>query len=165
MTTTAIALAADYDALQKLIEAGDFSPEDIADTLEGIEGALGNKFDSVMVHVRNLEGQARTLDEEARRLTERKRSFEGQVKHLKKYILECLLKADLNSIKTTKNTFSTRQNPAKVIIDNEILLPDDLVDVQTITAPDKKAIKDAIERGETVPGAHIEIGERSLQVR
>ncbi|CDL83902.1 siphovirus Gp157 family protein [Xenorhabdus szentirmaii] len=165
MTTTAIALAADYDQLQKLIEAGEFSPEEIADTLEGLEGALGDKLDAVMIHARNLEGQARTLDDEAKRLAERKRSFEGQVKHLKKYILDCLLKADMNSLKTTKNTFSARPGVARVIIDNEMLLPDELVDVQTITAPDKKAIKAAIERGETVPGAHIEIGERSLQVR
>ncbi|CAM3697637.1 siphovirus Gp157 family protein [Xenorhabdus thuongxuanensis] len=163
--TTAIALAADYDQLQKLIAAGEFSPEAIADTLEGIEGALGDKLDAVMTHVRNLEGQARTLDDEAKRLTERKKSFEGQVKHLKKYILDCLLKAELNGLKTTKNTFSARQGVARIIIDNEMLLPDELVDVQTITAPDKKAIKEAIERGEAVPGAHIEIGERSLQVR
>ncbi|MDE9443706.1 siphovirus Gp157 family protein [Xenorhabdus bovienii] len=165
MTTTAIALAADYDQLQKLIEAGEFSPEDIADTLEGLEGALGDKLDAIMIHVRNLEGRAKTLDDEAKRLAERKRSFEGQAKHLKKYALDCLLKADLNSLKTTKNTFSARPGAAKIIIDNEMLLPDELVDVQTLIAPDKKAIKDAIERGETVPGEHIEIGERSLQVR
>ncbi|WP_340610817.1 siphovirus Gp157 family protein [Xenorhabdus bharatensis] len=163
--TTAIALAADYDQLQKLITTGEFSPEAIADTLEGLEGALSDKLDAVMIHVRNLEGQARTLDDEAKRLVERKKSFEGQIKHLKKYVLDCLLKADLNSLKTTKNTFSARQGVARVIIDNEMLLPDELVDVQTITAPDKKAIKEAIERGDTIPGAHIEIGERSLQVR
>ncbi|WP_340615177.1 siphovirus Gp157 family protein [Xenorhabdus thailandensis] len=163
--TTAIALAADYDQLQKLIAAGEFSPEAIADTLEGLEGELGDKLDTIMIHVRNLEGQTRTLDDEARRLTERKKSFESQVKHLKKYVLDCLLKAELNSLRTTKNTFSARQGIARVIIDNEMLLPDELVDVQTITAPDKKAIKAAIERGETVPGAHLEIGERSLQVR
>ncbi|MBD2782422.1 siphovirus Gp157 family protein [Xenorhabdus szentirmaii] len=165
MTTSAIALAADYDQLQKLIETGEFSPEDITDTLEGLEGALGDKLDAVMMHARNIEGQARTLGDEARRLTERQRSFEGQVKHLKKYILDCLLKADMNSLKTTKNTFSTRPGVARVIIDNEMLLPDELVDVQTVTTPDKKAIKTAIEQGETVPGTHIGIGERSLQVR
>ncbi|MEQ1967227.1 siphovirus Gp157 family protein [Xenorhabdus nematophila] len=163
--TTAIALATDYDQLQKLVTTGEFSPEVIADTLEGLEGALGDKLDAVMIHVRNLEGQARTLDDEAKRLADRKKSVEGQIKHLKKYVLDCLLKAELNSLKTTKNTFSTRQGIARVIIDNEMLLPDELVDVQTITAPDKKAIKEAIERGETIPGAHIEIGERSLQVR
>lgn len=71
-----------------------------------------------------------------------------------------------------------------MVIDNVDLLPDELVTVQTVVAPDKKAIKEAIESAEAaaaqiaadggevpeellnpVPGAHIEIGERSLQVR
>lgn len=86
--------------------------------------------------------------------------------------------------KTAKNTFTTRKGAINVVIDNVDLLPDELVTVQTVVAPDKKAIKEAIESAEAaaaqiaadggevpeellnpVPGAHIEIGERSLQVR
>lgn len=52
-----------------------------------------------------------------------------------------------------------------MVIDNADLLPDELVTVQTLVTPDKKAIKVAIDSGEDVKGAHIEIGERSLQVR
>lgn len=52
-----------------------------------------------------------------------------------------------------------------MVIDNEDLLPSELVTVQTIVAPDKKAIKEAIENGVDVKGARIEIGSRSLQVR
>lgn len=70
------------------------------------------------------------------------------------------------------------------MIDNDELLPDELVTVQTLVTPDKKAIKEAIESAQAaaaqitadggeipeellnpVPGAHLEIGERSLQVR
>lgn len=92
--------------------------------------------------------------------------------------------ANLDKLKTSKNTFSARKGSISVVIDNEKLLPDELVAVQTIIAPDKKAIKEAIEAAEAaaaqitadggevpaellnpVPGAHLEIGERSLQVR
>ncbi|MNT36671.1 hypothetical protein D3C72_1727710 [compost metagenome] len=52
-----------------------------------------------------------------------------------------------------------------MVIENADLLPDELVTVQTLVTPDKKAIKEAIENGVEVKGAHIEIGERSLQVR
>ncbi|AFH95540.1 hypothetical protein S70_18695 [Providencia stuartii MRSN 2154] len=45
------------------------------------------------------------------------------------------------------------------------MLPDDLIQVQVVTTPDKKAIKEAIEKGKKVAGAHLEIGERTLQVR
>lgn len=39
----------------------------IADTMEGLELQLGDKLDAVFVHVRNLEGLAKTCDEEAKR--------------------------------------------------------------------------------------------------
>ncbi|NHB89821.1 siphovirus Gp157 family protein [Photorhabdus tasmaniensis] len=165
MTTTAIALAADYEKLQQLVETGEFSPEDIAYTLESIECAISDKLDAIMIHVRNIEGQAKILADESKRLTDRKKLFERQVKNLKKYALDCLLKAGMDSLRTTKNTFTARKGIINVIIDDESKLPDELVDVQTITAPDKKAIKEAIENGINVPGAHIEVGQRSLQVR
>ncbi|PZQ20075.1 MAG: hypothetical protein DI558_13230 [Corynebacterium propinquum] len=152
-STTAIAIAADMSKLQALLENEDgagLSPEMIADTMEGLELQLGDKLDAVFVHVRNLEGLAKTCDEEAKRLAARKKSFEGKITNLKKYEL----------------------------------LPDELVTVQTLVTPDKKAIKEAIESAQAaaaqitadggeipeellnpVPGAHLEIGERSLQVR
>ena len=166
MSTTAIALAADYAKFQELIETSDdLTPEMIADTLEGIEGALGDKLDGAFTYVRNLEGLAKTVDEEIKRLTERKKSFENRAKSIRKYVLSCLLASGQDSLKTTTNTFTARKGVASIVIDNIELLPDELVTTQVLTAPDKKAIKEAIENGVEVAGAHIEIGERSLQVR
>lgn len=166
MSTTAIALAADYAKFQELIETSeDLTPEMIADTLEGIEGALSDKLDGAFTYVRNLEGLAKTVDEEIKRLTDRKKSFENRAKSIRKYVLSCLLASGQDSLKTTTNTFTARKGVASVVIDNIELLPDELVTTQVLTAPDKKAIKEAIENGVEVAGAHIEIGERSLQVR
>ncbi|WP_273867528.1 siphovirus Gp157 family protein [Serratia odorifera] len=166
MSTTAIALAADYAKFLELVETSDdLTPEMIADTLEGIEGALGDKLDGAFTFVRNLEGLAKTVDEEIKRLTDRKRSFENRAKSIRKYVLACLLASGQDSLKTTTNTFTARKGVASVVIDNIELLPDELVTTQVVTAPDKKAIKEALENGVEISGAHIEIGERSLQVR
>ncbi|WP_455871648.1 siphovirus Gp157 family protein [Serratia proteamaculans] len=184
MSVNAIALAADYAKFQQLIETSDdLTPEMIADTLEGIEGALGDKLDAAFVHVRNLEGLGNTVGEEIKRLTDRKKSFDNRAKSIRKYVLSCLLASGQDTIKTTINTFTARKGVASVEIDNESLLPDELVNVSTTVTPDKKAIKARIEEAEAaaaeilargeeppaellnpVPGAHIEIGERSLQV-
>ncbi|QPT15445.1 siphovirus Gp157 family protein [Serratia rubidaea] len=166
MSITAIALASDYAKLQQLLENSDeLTPEMIADTLEGIEGALGDKLDAAFVHVRNLEGLAKTVDGELKRLADRKKSFENRAKSIREYVLNCLLASGQDKIKTTTNTFTARKGVDSVVIDNADLLPDELVTVQTLVTPDKKAIKVAIDSGEDVKGAHIEIGERSLQVR
>lgn len=78
--TTAITLATNYEKLQQLVETGEFTAEDIADTLEGIEGELGDKLDAIMHHVRNIEGQAKTLDEESKRLSDRKNHSKTKLK-------------------------------------------------------------------------------------
>ncbi|WP_447869885.1 siphovirus Gp157 family protein [Serratia fonticola] len=166
MSITAIALASDYAKLQQLVETSDeLTPEMIADTLEGIEGALGDKLDATFAYVRNLEGLAKTVDEEVKRLADRKKSFENRAKSIRQYVLMCLLASGQDKLKTTTNTFTAAKGRASVVIDNVDLLPDDLVAVQTLVAPDKKAIKEAIENGVDVKGAHIEIGERTLMVR
>lgn len=165
---TAISIAANMSKLMALVESGEFSPEDIADTLEGEELALADKFDGVMAIVRNLEGKAKTAGTEAKRLSDRAKSFENQARDLKKYILRCMQAAQLKTFKTERNTLTVRKGAVSVVIDNEAQLPDELVDVQTIVTPDRKKIKEALEalnEGETIPGAHLEAGEETLQVR
>lgn len=97
--TTAIAIAANMTKLMALVESGEFSQEDIADTLEGEELALGDKFDGIMTLIRNLEGQAKTVDEEVKRLSDRKRSFEGQAKALKPTFLNAYRQPNLKRLR------------------------------------------------------------------
>ena len=77
--STAIAIAKEYASLIDLLETADeLTPEMIADTLEGMEGELGDKLDAMMVICRNLQGNANTCAEEMSRLATRKTSFEGK---------------------------------------------------------------------------------------
>lgn len=163
--TTAISIADNMKKLLALVESGEFSMEDIADTLEGEKLTLADKFDGIMSLVRNIEGQAGTAGDEAKRLADRKKSFDNQAKNLKAYALNCLQAAGMSKFKTDKNTFTVRKGSVSVVIDNEDLLPDELVDTTVVVAPDKKKIKEAIEAGVEIKGAHLEIGAESLQVR
>lgn len=139
---TAIALAADYTNLLQLLESSDeLTPEMITDTLEGIEGELADKLDAIMVIARNNLGHAKTCDEEIKRLAERKKSFENKDKTLRKYILSCLLAANLDKLKTPKNSFTARKGSVSVVIDNEKLLPDELVTVRRLLLRTKKPSK------------------------
>ena len=78
--TTAISIAANMNKLLALVESGEFTLEDISDTIEGEELALGDKFDGIMSLVRNLEGQAKTLDDELKRLSDRKNHSQDRPK-------------------------------------------------------------------------------------
>lgn len=167
MSTRTIDLAIEMKKLQALAEDGELTPEMIKDTLEGLEGMVGDKLDATMAVVRGFEGQASVCDAESKRLAARKKSWDNQAGLLRKYILECLLTSGSDTIKTDLNTFTSRKGSPSLVIDDEELLPDDYVEsfTEVVNRVKKDELKKAILAGTEIKGAHIEIGPRSLQVR
>lgn len=88
MSTRTIDLAVKMKKLQALAEDGELTLDMIEDTLEGLEGMLGDKIDATMSVVRGFEGQASVCDTESKRLAARKKSWDNQANLLRKYILE-----------------------------------------------------------------------------
>ncbi|PVZ84835.1 hypothetical protein C9426_22025 [Serratia sp. S1B] len=187
MSTRTIDLALEISKLEALAaEGGDLTPEMIADTLEGIEGMLEDKFDATMNVIRDFDAKAEACKKEAARLAERKKHWERQTFVLKKYLLECLQTSGRTTFKTTLNTFTAAKGKPSLVIDDVDLLPDQFVESRTEIVNDikndeiKKALATALKaveqmraNGEVpppellnpVPGAHLEIGAPSLQVR
>ncbi len=167
MSTRTIDLAIEMKKLQALAEDGELTPEMIKDTLEGLEGMVGDKLDATMAVVRGFEGQASVCDAESKRLAARKKSWDNQAGLLRKYILECLLTSGSDTIKTDLNTFTARKGSPSLVIDDEELLPDDYVEsfTEVVNRVKKYELKKAILAGTEIKGAHIETGPRSLQVR
>lgn len=169
MSGTIISLSADIKKLKQLAEDGELTDEEIADTIQGMEGELSDRLDKVYALCRIFDGNVVALDDEGKRLTERKKHFESEGKRLKKYILDCMTVAGKKTVKTTFNTFSVRKAVDRLIIDDEALIGDDFVSTEVITRVDKAAVKEAvkkaIEEGISFSGAHLEEGEASLQVR
>lgn len=187
MSNRTIDLALEISKLEALAaDGGDLTPEMIADTLEGIEGMLEDKFDATMRVVRDFDTRAESCKKEAARISERKKHWERQAFTLKKYLLDCLQASGRTTFKTTLNTFTARKGGVSLVIDNTDLLPDEFVESHTevvtkpITDKLKKALQDIAEQvaaakaaGEepapellkAIPGAHLETGSITLQVR
>ncbi|HAU4338165.1 TPA: siphovirus Gp157 family protein, partial [Serratia marcescens] len=66
MSTRTIDLAIEMKKLQALAEDGELTPEMIKDTLEGLEGMIGDKLDATIAVVRGFEGQANVCDAESK---------------------------------------------------------------------------------------------------
>lgn len=187
MSNRTIDLALEISKLESLAaDGGDLTPEMIADTLEGIEGMLEDKFDATMRVIRDFDAKAEACKKEAARVGERKKHWERQAYALKSYLLQCLQTSQRTTFKTTLNTFTARKGGVSLKIDNVDLLPDEFVEshteVVTTTKNDelKKAllelatkIEAAKAAGEepapellnSIPGAHLDTGSPTLQVR
>lgn len=168
MSTRTIDLAMEMKKLQELAEDGELTQEMIADTLEGLEGMLGDKLDATMSVVRDFLANVDKCDSEAKRLAERKKMWNNQAEVLKKYILDCMVTAGGKSVKTATNTFSVRKGSQRLIIDDEEQLPDEYVESYTeiVNKVKNDELKKALIAGiEEIKGAHLETGPQSLAVR
>lgn len=187
MSARTIDLALELSKLEALaVDGGELTPEMIADTLEGIEGMMEDKFDATMSVIREFDNKSEACKKEAARVAERKKHWDRQSFTLKKYLLECLQTSGRATFKTTLNTFTARKGGTSLVIDNVDLLPDEFVESHTevVTTTKNDVLKKALQElaikieaakaaGEepepellnSIPGAHLETGATTLQVR
>ncbi|WP_342656816.1 hypothetical protein GKC68_10505 [Pantoea sp. RSPAM1] len=187
MSNRTIDLAFELSKLESLaLEGGELTPEMIADTLEGIEGILEDKFDATMNVIRDFDAKAEACKKEAARVAERKKHWERQTYALKSYLLQCLQASNRTNFKTTLNTFTARKGSVSLRIDDVDLLPDEFVESHTevVTTIKNDELKKALlalatkieatkaageepdpELIKSIPGAHLETGPVTLQVR
>ena len=143
-----------YEIDSEILKCVDMETGEIVDTekLEALEIEREKKIEGVILWRKDLLAEAEAVKNEARNLSNRARALENKAEQLKSYT-EYALHGE--KFKTKRCTVSYRKS-SSVVIDNVNLLP---VEVWKDVSEDwisKSKIKDLIERGEEVKGAHIE---------
>ena len=150
-------------ALERLPESG-LDEQTIADTMEGLEGALVQKAQNVAAYCLNLEAEANAIEEAAARLKKRAEALHARKDHLRGYLHTHMLRAGVTEVKALDGTFRARirDNPPAVEIIAPEFIPEEYMRViPERREPDKAAIKEAItKRNENIPGVMIHRGSR-----
>ena len=133
--------------------------------LEGLSMALEHKVGNIVAFSHNLESFVETCKAEEKRIAERRKAAENRVKSLKDYLLRSMLAAERTTIEIGTKKISVQDNPPSVSVLEEAIIPARFF----VTIPeqhqlDKKAVAEAIKKGEEVPGAVLTRG-KSLRVR
>lgn len=162
-------LASDYRELMDKLEAGELPEELLADTLEGIRGALEEKADGIACMLKALEADAAALRAEEDKLSERRRSKERTYDRMKAYLSDMLLHAGVTKVETPRSQIRFRRSEA-VEIDHEADFirwaeenRDDFLNYKEPSI-NKTAVKKALLAGEEIAGARLE-ARQNLQVR
>lgn len=151
----------------EMAEDGDLDPQLIADTLEGVEGEIEDKLDSYGVVMNELQMDVAKIDQEIKRLTEKKRLINNNIDRMKNAVQYTMTEVlNTKKVKGEKFTWSIQKNGGKAPV---ILNPD----VSIMSYPerfqdwdvkaDKVAIREALEAGEVLPFASL--GERGESLR
>lgn len=141
------------EQIQKAIELG-FDPEtgEILDesALEQLQLDRDEKIENICLFIKDLKAEAAALDAEKKNLDARSTVAKRKSDSLSRYLQAML---DGEKFKTARCSISYRKTSA-VIVDDENELPELCVRIRK--EPNKTAIKDYINAGVSVPGAHIE---------
>lgn len=130
-----------FRALMEMAQECDLTQADIKDTLEGLECELEEKADDYAKVIRSLEGDVQAIDGEIKRLTDKKRTVQNNIKSMKASLEGAMTEAGKKKIKTVLFGFTIQKNPPSVRI-----LDEDKVPVTyRIKQPDK-IDKDAVKR-------------------
>ena len=161
----------EYREIFALLEEseGEWTPE-IASRVEALDGEYDQKIQNIALFILDLEGEQKKIKDEVSRLNARMITARKKAESLSKYLLSSL-EFSGRKVKTTLVSVWAQNSAPSVVIDDLAAIPD-CYKTATVKAmlpripeslralatvePSKTAIKEAIDGGETVPGARFE---------
>lgn len=159
-----------YLALAEKMADGDFDAQTVADTIEasGITDELAVKAQGIEFVARGAEAHHAAIDAEIARLQALKAHRQKVADGLRAYLLDNMQRAGIDKIECPLFKLSIKKNLPSVEIIDQLSLPPEFWRTPEpkppVAAPDKAAIKSALQAGADVPGARLAHGVR-LEVK
>lgn len=160
--STLFNLKDDYKQVYDLIaEQGD--EQVLNDTLASINDALEDKADGYVAVIKSLESDNTAIDEEIKRLQQRKTTNKNGVNRLKETLKETMESTGKTKFKTALNSYNIQNNPPSLNVLDEKLIPKDYWISQAPKLNKKDALAE-LKEGKEIPGVEVK-QTRSLRVR
>lgn len=138
----------------------------LLDTLEGITD-LQEIITLTCRAIKDTQAQQNGLQTIIDANNERMARLERRCKGLRAAVSNAMQESGLTKIMAPDMTIGQQKGCAKVFVteDDALNLPAEYRKEKTTYSPDKEAIKDALDRGETLSFAHISNGDPILTIR
>lgn len=162
--TTLYELTGEYqEAFHAMIEA-DMDEQAIADTLEGLQGAIEDKGRNVAAFFLGLQGDVDAMKEAEKRMATRRKALENRIEQMKDYLRSGMVKAGIKKISCPEFSVSIGKPSEVLEVTNEDLIPSTYFKPQ---APklDKTLLKKDLKAGSHFEGAQLVSGKPRLTIR
>jgi chromosome segregation ATPase len=149
-------------AIKEKLEAAGYDETTIQDSLEGESTEITKKIEDYGYVIKNLRAPVVAIDEEIKRLQERKKQMEKEADRVEFWLFENMVKAGISKVECPLFTIALQKNPPSVHVADEASIP---AEYWRVPPPpekviDKKAIAAAIKDGNEVPGAWLQQSQR-----
>jgi len=158
-------IANEYRELLAMVEDGELSADDIADTLEAMDASFEDKARNCLMVMKELEAAASGAKAEADRLSALASSRKAQAEKLKEYVSENM--QSTNKDKMDLGIFALTLKKATKVVDvkDESSIPKTyFVEVPATEKLDKASLLAALKVG-PVDGAELKDGKRALIIK
>lgn len=132
--------------------------------LDGVESDFNAKAVNVAMYIRNLKAEEDAIAEAKKAMDSREKAIKNKRESLTAYLLNQMLLTSTKQVKCPYFVISTRTNAPSVKVDGNANLPDSLLLPPKPREPDKKAIKDLLEKGQLIDGCRLERSQ-SLMIK
>ena len=160
--STLYELGNEYEQLLMIAEDPDVDPQVLSDTMEALEGEVEKKVDGCVRVMRELSASAKARREEAKRLTERARVEENNMKRIGAAVQNFMAIAGKRKLRTELFDLSIAKNPDSLVITDETKVPEQFLKAEI--SVDKAAIKQAMKDGQKFDWAYLATSE-GLRIR
>jgi hypothetical protein len=154
------ALVAQHKALEA-IDPEDIDEQTLLATLEGLEGEIALKAQSCAAVIRNMECFAEAVEDAAKKMKQRADLINSRVEKVRAYVMKQMDILGRDKIQTPEFTVQIKKNPPSLVIDDMDKIPAKYkyTPVPAVQV-DKMGIRDDLNNGDEVPGAHLHQGKR-----
>ncbi len=135
----------------------------IQDTLEGIEGMIADKAESIAKLMKSIEADERAIKAEEDRLKARREALANRRLSIKEYLQNQLISAGIDKLKGTMFTVSIQNNPPSVQIAEGAKVPEKYLIPQEAKV-DKRALLDDLKAGAVYEGIEM-IQTKGVRIR
>ncbi len=132
--------------------------------LDKVEDNFNNKAVNVAMFIRNLEAEESAIAEAKKAMDTREKATKNKRLRLENYLLNQMLLTGTTQIKCPYFVLSIRNNPPSLKVNENAVLPESLLLPPKPREPDKKAIKDLIQKGMVIEGCSL-VNDRSLSIK
>lgn len=122
--------------------------------LDELQAAFEDKLEACALYLKNLESDAEAIKAEEKALADRRRTIERKAERMRDYVSSCVQDVAGCKFETPRVSLSLRKSKRVEVFDLGAVPGEYVVRKETIQ-PDKKAIKDAIGSGCSIPGAVV----------
>ena len=149
----------------EMFDGDDTTSEDIKTAIETVyKNEIVPAVQDGIAYIKVQDAQIDAITNEIKRLQALKKSRESRLDRVKAGYMAFLKAVDKKKVETAHGNMSIAKTTGSVVIDDVNELPPAYTVSTVVVTPNKVAIKDAIKRGMTIEGAHIQQGE-SLRIK